>query len=658
MPDKPLLDAALEYAARGWPVFPCKPESAPRLPDGKADKRPLTKNGVLNATTNTAQITKWWTATPDANIGLDVGGAGMMVLDYDPGFNLEELEQNVGPIPKTKLRSRTPRGGEHCFLTLGHDEHVPASTSKLAAHVDVRSFHSYVLLPPSQTKDGDYAWIEDGAPAHRSERILHGVSTGRSKSEDRDEWIIEPDLKENIALATSWLRNKAKIATEGVGGEACAFATAAMCKSYGLSEEVAFDQMMEHWSPRCNGPWDSEEDQDYLRVRVENAYHYNASPPGNMTPGYRAESMKALLAPNTIDLPSGDETHVAGFRIADRAALQHVKPPEWILDDFIPDESYVMLFGAPWTFKTFLALDMALTIACENPVNTLWTPLCRGPVLFIAGEGRSSMAKRVKAWEQVHNGGKQVQDFVLVDPVPLISITEEYLTALIGDLTRRHPDGYFLTVNDTVGRSMAGADENTQQAASAFTMLTQRLRAGLGGSVLALHHSGHKNEERAIGSSVFGRDSDTLVRVDREGKAHTISLTMTNQKEAAEWPKPRRATLAKTILIEGSEFMETLVVIKPSEAVEAEAENNEMPLKLFYELLDKVLADKLSANPTHTWTQEDLSTVIAMDERISIGYKTVTTRLKSLRENNDTVANRCYDAMRSPGAGRWLWRGE
>ena len=641
MPDKSLLEAALAYAARGWPIFPVKPGL----------KAPLNFNGVLGATTNPAQITKWWTTTPDANIGLDVGSAGMMVLDYDPGFNLEELEQNVGPIPDTGLRSRTPRGGEHCFLTLGHGEIVPASTSKLAIHVDVRSFHSYVLLPPSQTKDGGYAWIEDGAPAHRSERIIHGVSTGRSKSKNRDEWIIEPDLEENRLLAIRWLAEEAKVAVKGQGGDSCAYATAAMMKSYGISPELALDLMMEHWNPRCIPP---EWTHDRLERNVTNAYNYNTSPPGNLTPIYHTESMKALLAPSKIELPSGDETHVAGFRIADRAALQHVKPPEWILNDFIPDESYVILFGAPWTFKTFLALDIALTIACEDPINTLWTPACCGPVLFIAGEGRSSIAKRVKAWEQVHNDSEQVKDFVLVDPVPLISITEEYLTALIGDLMRRHPDGYFLTVNDTIGRSMAGADENTQQAASAFTMLTQRLRAGLGGSVLALHHSGHKNEERAIGSSVFGRDSDTLVRVDREGKATTISLTMTNQKEAPEWSKPRRATLASTLLIKGNEAMETLVVVKPSEATTPK--ESEAPLEHVYKLLDKVLADKLSANPTHVWTQEDLSTAIAMDELVSIEANTVGTHLKRIREINGTIANRCYDAMRPIRAGRWRWQ--
>ena len=103
-----LLEAALAYAKRGWPVFPCKP----------GEKTPLTRNGVLDATTNVKTITRWWTETPDANIGLDCGGAGFMVLDFDPGSDIKELEKNVGEIPKTQLRQTTPRGGTHLFYAL------------------------------------------------------------------------------------------------------------------------------------------------------------------------------------------------------------------------------------------------------------------------------------------------------------------------------------------------------------------------------------------------------------------------------------------------------------------------------------------------------------------------------------------------------------
>ena len=77
MTDEPhtpsLLDAARAYAARGWPVFPLVPR----------DKRPLTQHGVKDATTDPAQLERWWRAHPAANIGLDCGGAGLVVIDID-----------------------------------------------------------------------------------------------------------------------------------------------------------------------------------------------------------------------------------------------------------------------------------------------------------------------------------------------------------------------------------------------------------------------------------------------------------------------------------------------------------------------------------------------------------------------------------------------
>ena len=218
-----LKEAAIAYAEKYWPIFPVR-----------SDKTPYTENGVLDAATNLKQIKEWWDRWPMANIAMTLTATEMMVIDLDPGHDLDELEKNIGELPKTKLRAKTPRGGSHLFFAIGSDEVIKNSASKLAPHVDVRGLNGYVLLAPSKTKDGVYEWEEEGLPHYRTDEMLRACNTGRKKHEDRDEWIIEPDLPENIALAIDWLKDKAKIAVDGQGGDDMAYATAAHMKSYGL----------------------------------------------------------------------------------------------------------------------------------------------------------------------------------------------------------------------------------------------------------------------------------------------------------------------------------------------------------------------------------------------------------------------------------------
>ena len=83
----------------------------------RAGKHPITQHGVNDATTKRDQIDSWWTASPDANIGIATGTAsGIIVLDIDPRNGgtrtLQRLEKELGPLPKT-VTSITGGGGEH-----------------------------------------------------------------------------------------------------------------------------------------------------------------------------------------------------------------------------------------------------------------------------------------------------------------------------------------------------------------------------------------------------------------------------------------------------------------------------------------------------------------------------------------------------------------
>ena len=60
----------------------------------------LVPNGVHNASNDLATITRWWTAEPNAGIGVAVKPSGLVAIDIDPrngGFEtMERLRRSMG----------------------------------------------------------------------------------------------------------------------------------------------------------------------------------------------------------------------------------------------------------------------------------------------------------------------------------------------------------------------------------------------------------------------------------------------------------------------------------------------------------------------------------------------------------------------------------
>lgn len=639
-----LKEAALNYAAKGWPVFPCN-----------ANKQPYTTNGVLDATTNRKQIEEWWETWPNANVAMDVGAAGLVVLDFDPGHDPREVKKALGELPETKLVQQTPRGGEHLFYSKKPDEVIPPSVSKIAKHVDIRSFNSYVLLPPSRTKDGEYSWVSQGKPSFRSEKLVELAKAKRDTSEDRDTWLIEADLPENIALCVDWLKNKAQIAVEGVNGDHMAYSTAAMCKSFGISPALALDLMWEHWNPRCSPPWSGDE-IEHLEAKVRNGYSYNTSPPGNMTPAYKVARAQEIFKPVSRDTEKGGREIKGGrFRIVDRRGMDDIKPPQWLVKDAIPENSFALLIGPRGTFKTFIALDIALSIAtgakqyfggAEDEWFGVWPDVASpGPVLFAAGEGRAGLNKRVRAWEKHHLDGDKAENFHLIDPVPGPNVDD--VTAFIETALEMHPKGYRLCVLDTVGRAMQGLNENSQQDASMFTKMVETIQHELGCAVLCLHHTGHGGELRARGSSVFGADVDCEFVLERKDKDHVVTLKNTKQKDAPEWEQPK--------VIQLIEKNDSLVAVAPSEKTEAEARKQpedkkekgrraKEDIKIEMDIVRSAAMRVLQSTPGKEYSNAKLAEAIASDERISVGVSQIRQRyIGELRTDKAHPICGCYD---------------
>jgi hypothetical protein len=145
---------ALGYAERGTPVFPCKP----------GGKKPLTRHGFKDATTDPKQVREWWTRWPDANIGVPTGATtGLLVVDIDPRNGGEDSWSALragNTIPKT-AKQNTGGGGRHIIF-----RHPGGKVPKaLAPGIDLKCDGGYIIVEPSVHASGKrYRWKGDVGP--------------------------------------------------------------------------------------------------------------------------------------------------------------------------------------------------------------------------------------------------------------------------------------------------------------------------------------------------------------------------------------------------------------------------------------------------------------------------------------------------------------
>jgi len=173
------LDAALDYAARGWAVFPCSPspdKGVGKMPLMPKESSPGAKDGGFYlATCDAEQIRAWWRQWPRALIGVRTDARAGFVVDLDPRDVSAEammaaLEDFCGGFPEGMAVSRTQSGGLHLWFRCPADleirnranlfKKVEGVASAIAAHVDVRGPTGYVIAPPSVMLNGrSYEWL-------------------------------------------------------------------------------------------------------------------------------------------------------------------------------------------------------------------------------------------------------------------------------------------------------------------------------------------------------------------------------------------------------------------------------------------------------------------------------------------------------------------
>lgn len=176
---KTKLDLALEYAQRGWAVFPLKP----------GEKVPYKgTRGFLDATKDPEQIRQWWTEKPDSNIGIATGdvSGGLTAIDIDTAegkdglTQFKKLAKKYGPIVSAFVV--TWSGGIHQLVI------CPGARSNvgvLAPHIDIRGNGGYIVAAGSMVNGKEYIWGDADMEVQPVNKRWQDLILGRIEQKDK-----------------------------------------------------------------------------------------------------------------------------------------------------------------------------------------------------------------------------------------------------------------------------------------------------------------------------------------------------------------------------------------------------------------------------------------------------------------------------------------
>ena len=220
------------------------------------------------------------------------------------------------------------------------------------------------------------------------------------------------------------------------------------------------------------------------------------------------------------------------FKIDTLATLKDV-PVKWLLKDMIPAQSFVALYGKPGSYKSFVALYLAMMIATGQEAFGRETEI--GDVLYIAGEGGSGLKARSDAMATRYNVDGARIGFIR-HQLNLRSTTDDVEKLIRSiEVASLKPS---LIIVDTLARAFGGGNENASEDMGAFISNIGLIQDRLATAVMIVHHSGKDEARGQRGhSSLLGAVDAELevIKISDDDQDERIGkLTITKQKDGED----------------------------------------------------------------------------------------------------------------------------
>lgn len=189
--------------------------------------------------------------------------------------------------------------------------------------------------------------------------------------------------------------------------------------------------------------------------------------------------------------------------------------PEPLVNKMLYRDSLARIYGAPGSGKSFVALDIALSIALGKWWNGV--RMTAAPVVYVMAEGQAVNADRTEAWLSKH-GAELDENFIVVPDAVLLT---EFAAKDLIELVRREQP--VLVVLDTKNAMMIG-EENSATDFAALRRTLDLIRKAAGCCVALVDHTGYEGT-RARGSSAGTAAMDTEIRIEKNDDSSPSLVT-------------------------------------------------------------------------------------------------------------------------------------
>lgn len=224
------------------------------------------------------------------------------------------------------------------------------------------------------------------------------------------------------------------------------------------------------------------------------------------------------------------------YTLMNTTAIMTMPDPEWLVENIVPSESFGFVIGVPGCLKSFITLDMGLSIAAGMKEWMGHKIKKNGPVVYVTSEGLGDIKKRIKAWEKKTKRKASDIPFYLI-PDSMNMMDQKNVLKLVRTVSAAEKENNAtpaLVVIDTASRVLPGADENLQKDMTLFVKACDQIRETFKCAVLAVHHMSRNGNGTMRGSTVFDGASDFILYIQREPGDMFGSITAKKIKAAID----------------------------------------------------------------------------------------------------------------------------